>query len=76
LSIGEVSDHVPCLWAEADAVRIQVNAPSRNLARQQPQEISPVDADVGCSHQPFPPPGPALEMGEGSTDRGQSIGQT
>src|SRR5712691_11546898 len=46
-----------------------------------------MDTNAGGSHQPFdgvqsqaaqtlPPPGPALEMGEGSTDLGQGVGQT
>jgi len=87
LPIGEVTDDVPLLWLEADAVRIHVDAPLGNLACQQPQQISTVDANAGGSHppfdgvqshaaQPFPPPGPALKVGEGSTDRGQGIGQT
>ena len=87
LPIGEVTDNGPLLWPEADAVRIQVDAPLGNLACQQSQQISTMDAKAGCSHQPFdgvqshaaepfPPPGPALKVGEGSTDRSQGIGQT
>ena len=87
LPIGEVTDDVPLLWLEADAVRIHVDSPPGNLACQQPQQISTVDANAGGSHHPFdgvqshpaqtlPSPGPALKVGEGSTDRGQGIGQT
>ena len=85
--IGEVTADVPLLLPEADTVRIHVDALPGNLACQKPQQISPMDAKAGGSHQPFDgvqshttqpfsPPGPALKVGEGSTDRGQGLSQT
>ena len=67
-------------------MRTQVDTPPLNRACKQPQQISTVDAKAGGSHppfdgvqsqtaQPFSPPGPALKVGEASTDRSQSIAQ-
>ena len=87
MPIGEVTDDVSLLLPEADTVRLHVDALPGNLACQQPQQISTMDANAGGSRLPFdgvqshapqtfPPPGPALKVGEGSTDRGQGISQT
>jgi hypothetical protein len=53
LPIGEVTDDGPLLCPEADAVRIQVDAPTINRICQQPQQISTMDAKAGSSHLPF-----------------------
>jgi hypothetical protein len=53
LPIVEVTDNGPLLWPEADAVRMQMDAPPINCACQQPQQISTMDAKAGGSHLPF-----------------------